>query len=162
MSPDIDYLTTHIWPANWGWLDAANMVDTDATARTQTAKYIARHIEFARQLGKPLVIEEFGYPRDGNLYDAQTPTRLRDGFYSDIHSAVLADIRVGGPLVGSNFWAWNGEGRARNPDFRFHADDKAWLGDPPHEPQGWYGVFDTDQSTRALVRNQAAALKALA
>ena len=161
-STDIDYLTAHIWPANWGWLDPANMVGTDNNARAQAADYVARHIGLARQLGKPLVIEEFGYPRDGNLYDAATPTRLRDGFYGDIHAAVLAEIAVGGPLVGSNFWAWNGEGRARNPDFRFRSNDKAWLGDPPHEPQGWYGVFDTDGSTRATVRAQAAALAALA
>ena len=161
-SPDIDYLTAHIWPANWGWLDPTNMIGTDANARRQAADYIARHIGFARQLGKPLVIEEFGYPRDGNLYDVASTTALRDEFYADIHAAVLADVRAEGPLVGSNFWAWNGEGRARNPDFRFHDQDKAWLGDPPHEPQGWYGVFDTDHSTRRLVRAQAAALKAMA
>jgi mannan endo-1,4-beta-mannosidase len=23
--------------------------------------------------------------------------------------------------------------------------DTAYLGDPPHEPQGWYGAFDTDR-----------------
>ena len=161
-SPDIDYLTAHIWPANWGWLDPANMVGTDATARAQASDYVARHIGFARQLVKPLVIEEFGYPRDGDVYDAASPTTLRDGFYADVHAAVLADVAIGGPLIGSNFWAWNGEGRARNPDFRFHDDDNAWLGDPPHEPQGWYGVFDTDQSTRALIRAQASALAALA
>ena len=30
--------------------------------------------------------------------------------------------------------------------------DLSYLGDPPHEPQGWYGVFDTDVSTHALIR----------
>lgn len=160
-SPDIDYLTAHIWPANWSWLDRRDMAGTDAEARARTAEYIQQHIGFARELGKPLVIEEFGYPRDGDAFDPATPTTLRDGFYADIHAAVLADSRVGGPLVGSNFWAWNGEGRTRNPDFRFRDGDRAWLGDPPHEPQGWYGVFDTDHSTRASIRRQAAALAAL-
>ena len=32
------------------------------------------------------------------------------------------------------------------------------MGDPPHEPQGWYGVFDTDASTRALIKAHAQAL----
>lgn len=160
-SPDIDYLTAHIWPGNWGWLDRKDMAGTDARARTLAADYIRQHIGFARQLNKPLVIEEFGYPRDGDLYDPAVPTTLRDGFYADIHAAVLADARAGGPLAGSNFWAWNGEGRTGNPDFRFHDGDRAWLGDPPHEPQGWYGVFDTDRSTRALVRNHATALAGL-
>ncbi|WP_288760211.1 mannanase [uncultured Brevundimonas sp.] len=154
-SPDIDYLTAHIWPGNWGWLDREDMAGTDARARALAIDYVKQHIGFARQLGKPLVIEEFGYPRDGDLYDPSVPTTLRDGFYADIHAAVLADARAGGPLVGSNFWAWNGEGRTRNPDFRFHDGDSAWLGDPPHEPQGWYGVFDTDLSTRTLIRKQA-------
>lgn len=160
-SPDIDYLTAHIWPANWSWLNRQDMAGTDAEARARTADYIRQHIGFARDLDKPLVIEEFGYPRDGDACDPATPTTLRDGFYADIHAAVLADCRAGGPLVGSNFWAWNGEGRTRNPDFRFRDGDRAWLGDPPHEPQGWYGVFDTDHSTRALIRTQAAALAAL-
>ena len=26
------------------------------------------------------------------------------------------------------------------------------LGDPPHEPQGWYSVFDTDETTLRLIR----------
>lgn len=160
-SPDIDYLTAHIWPANWGWLNRQDMAGTDADARARTAEYIRQHIGFARELGKPLVIEEFGYPRDGDTYDPATAVTLRDGFYTDIHAAVLADGRAGGPLAGSNFWAWNGEGRTRNPDFRFRDGDRAWLGDPPHEPQGWYGVFDTDRSTRALIRAQAAALASL-
>jgi hypothetical protein len=30
------------------------------------------------------------------------------------------------------------------------------MGDPPHEPQGWYGLFDDDKSTLALVRDHAA------
>jgi mannan endo-1,4-beta-mannosidase len=134
------------------------MTGSDTRARALAADYIARHIGFARALDKPLVIEEFGYPRDGDGYDPAVPTTMRDGFYADVHAAVLADARSGGPLAGSNFWAWNGEGRSRNPDFRFHDGDRAWLGDPPHEPQGWYGVFDTDQSTRTLLKNHAVAL----
>ncbi|WP_396593153.1 cellulase family glycosylhydrolase [Brevundimonas sp. R86498] len=157
-SPDIDYLTAHIWPGNWSWPSLDDMAGTDAEARHQTADYIARHIDFARTLNKPLVIEEFGYPRDGNRYDPATPTTLRDRFYGEVHAAVLADARAGGPLVGSNIWAWNGEGRARHPDFRARAGESAWIGDPPHEPQGWYGVFDSDRSTRDLVRAHAAAL----
>ena len=160
-SPDIDYLTAHIWPANWSWLSLQDMAGTDASARARTDDYIARHIDFARTLNKPLVIEEFGYPRDGNLYDPDTPTLYRDRFCVQIHAAVLADAQAGGPLVGSNVWAWNGEGRARHPDFRARSGDKDFLGDPPHEPQGWYGVFDSDRSTRALIRAHAAALAAI-
>ena len=155
---EVDYTTAHIWPGNWGWLDRTDMAGTHASARAKARDYVAQHIGFARQLNKPLVIEEFGYPRNGDRYEPAVPTTMRDSFYADIHTAVLADARVGGPLVGSNFWAWNGEGRTRNPDFRFQSGDKDWLGDPPHEPQGWYGVFDTDASTRRLVTVHARSL----
>lgn len=160
-SEAIDYLTAHVWPANWKWLDVADMAGTDVWAREKAAAYVADHVALARELNKPLVVEEFGYPRNGNLYTPDTATTLRDGFYADVHAAVLADARAGGPLAGLNFWAWNGEGRTAHGDFRFSDGDSAFLGDPPHEPQGWYGVFDSDQATRAVVRSHARALSRL-
>ena len=75
-----------------------------------------------------------------------------------IYVSVLASSAKGGPLVGSNFWAWNGAGRAAHPDHRFKPGDTSYLGDPPHEPQGWYGVFDADASTRKVIADHAAAL----
>ena len=107
------------------------------------------------------MFEEFGYPRDGGGYDPQASTHYRDRFYALIHGAVLDNARAGGPVAGSNFWAWNGEGRALHGDHRFKSADTAWLGDPPHEPQGWYGVFDSDASTRAVIAAHAKALSAV-
>jgi mannan endo-1,4-beta-mannosidase len=155
----VDYLTAHIWPQNWGWIDPHDLGGTHDKAQALTADYIARHTEFARQLGKPLVIEEFGYPRDGGSYEPGSPTTFKDRFYAQIQSAVLASVQAGGPLAGSMFWAWAGEGRAAHPDHQFRPGDRAWLGDPPHEPQGWYSVFDVDESTKALIGAHAAALR---
>jgi mannan endo-1,4-beta-mannosidase len=31
------------------------------------------------------------------------------------------------------------------------------MGDPPHEPQGWYGMFDSDAAMLAIVREHAQA-----
>jgi mannan endo-1,4-beta-mannosidase len=158
----IDYLTAHIWPQNWSWADPKDLEGTFAETQAKTGDYIARHVDFARRLGKPLVIEEFGFPRDGALYEPGSPTRLRDRFYGQIQSAVLSGVRDGGPLAGSSFWAWAGEGRAAHPDHQFRPEDVAWLGDPPHEPQGWYSVFDIDHSTNDLIRAHASALRATA
>jgi mannan endo-1,4-beta-mannosidase len=155
----VDYLTAHIWPQNWGWIDPNDLAGTHDKAQALTADYIARHTAFARQLGKPLVIEEFGYPRDGGSYEPGSPTGFKDRFYEQIQSAVLASVQAGGPLAGSMFWAWAGEGRAAHPDHQFRPGDRAFLGDPPHEPQGWYSVFDIDESTKALIAAHAAALK---
>jgi mannan endo-1,4-beta-mannosidase len=121
------------------------------------ADYLARHIRIATELGKPLVIEEFGYPRDGGSYDPAATTAFKDRYYRQIYAAVEADATRGGPIAGTNFWAWSGEGRAAHADHRFVAGDTAWLGDPPHEPQGWYGVFGSDDSTRKIIRDHAAA-----
>ena len=161
-SPAIDYLTAHIWPNNWNWMDAADLAGTYDAGAAKVADYIAIHIRLARALGKPLVIEEFGYPRDGAAaYDPAIPTVFKDRFYRQVYAAIEADAKAGGPLAGSNFWAWNGEARTPHADHRFRRGDLGYMGDPPHEPQGWYGVFDSDASTLAVIRAHAAALGAL-
>ncbi len=152
---NIDYLTAHIWPLNWGWVDGKNLAGTWAGGSAKVRDYLATHLRLANGLGKPLVIEEFGFPRDGEVYAPGTPTTFRDQYYGMIHDAVEASWAEDGPLMGSNFWAWNGEARARHPDYRFKDGDRAYMGDPPHEPQGWYGLFDEDESTLALVRENA-------
>ncbi len=156
--PEIDYLTCHIWPQNWSWVDKGNLAGTYPTAEKNTKDYIAQHIGFAKSLGKPLVIEEFGFPRDDGGYEPGTPTTLKDKFYEVILSALLASAKDGGPLSGVNFWGWGGEGRAQHGDHHFERGDTSYMGDPPHEPQGWYSVFDQDASTIALLKKYAHAL----
>jgi mannan endo-1,4-beta-mannosidase len=153
---DIDYLTAHIWPLNWGWVDGKNLAGTWDAGRAKVADYLATHERLANELGKPLLFEEFGFPRDGELYDPAVPTSFKEQYYRLIYGAVEASWRRGGPIMGSNFWAWNGEARAAHPDYRFRDGDLAYMGDPPHEPQGWYGLFDSDASMLALVREHAA------
>lgn len=146
-SADIDYLTMHIWPQNFGWIDPADLGGTQAAGEQKTAEYIAVHVAMAKRIGKPLVIEEFGYPRDNGGYLPGSPTTYRDRYYEKVMAAVAQEPT----LAGLNFWAWNGEGRAQHADHRFQAGDTAFLGDPPHEPQGWYGVFDQDEGTIGIV-----------
>lgn len=160
-SADVDYVTAHIWPQNWDWADPSDLAGTFARVEANTRAYIEAHVRLAQTLGKPLVIEEFGFPRDGMSLEPGTPTTLRDRFYALIQSSVLESARAGGPLVGSNFWAWGGSGRAQHGDRRMRRGDTSYLGDPPHEPQGWYSVFDADASTVALVGAHARDLRAL-
>lgn len=161
-SHDIDYLTAHIWPQNWSWVDPEDLEGTYAWAEENTRAYIAEHVSAARSLRKPLVIEEFGFPRDSVSLEPGTPTALRDRFYGLIQSAVLESAREAGPLVGSNFWAWGGAGRAQHADRRMRAEDTSYVGDPPHEPQGWYSVFDADRSTIDLLSAHARELASVA
>ncbi|MBO9519232.1 MAG: cellulase family glycosylhydrolase [Porphyrobacter sp.] len=153
---NIDYLTAHIWPLNWGWVNGKDLAGTWDAGSVKVHDYLTAHERLAKQLGKPLLFEEFGFPRDGEVYSPGTPTTFRDRYYAMIYGAVRASWLSGGPIMGSNFWAWNGEARAAHPDYRFRDGDRAYMGDPPHEPQGWYGLFDTDESTLTLVRDHAA------
>jgi mannan endo-1,4-beta-mannosidase len=161
-SPAVDYVTAHIWPQNWSWADPKDLPGTWPTVEKNTHDYIARQVAVARRLNKPLVIEEFGFPRDHGSFDPGTPTTFKDRFYQLIYAAVLDSVRSGGPLQGCNFWGWGGEGRAQHPDHHFVRGDTSYVGDPPHEPQGWYSVFDVDSSTQAVIRDYATAVKAIA
>jgi mannan endo-1,4-beta-mannosidase len=159
-SPAVDYVNAHIWPQNWSWADPNDLTGTWPAVERNTHDYITQQIGIAQRLGKPLVIEEFGFPRDGGSFDPGTPTTWKDRFYQLIYTAVLDSVRLGGPLQGSNFWGWGGEGRAQHPDHHFVRGDTSYVGDPPHEPQGWYSVFDGDTSTQAVIRNYTSALQA--
>jgi len=159
-SPSIDYVNAHIWPQNWSWADPKDLAGTWPTVERNTREYLARQVAIARTLNKPLVIEEFGMPRDGGSFEPGTPTTYKDRFYQLITGAVLDSVRSGGPLQGCNFWGWGGEGRAQHSDHHFVRGDTSYLADPPHEPQGWYSVFDTDASTQAVIRNYASAIRA--
>lgn len=103
----------------------------------------------ANRLGKPLVIEEFGYSRQGNEAGIGVPTDSRDQFYNHIFNEVKRSIEIGGPIVGCNFWGWSGSGRPNHEVWQAGDD---YLCDPPHEPQGWYSVFDCDTTTIAVIR----------
>ena len=157
----IDYMTLHVWPNNWGWIDPKNQTATYEAGEARCRDYVVDHIGVARQLGKPLVIEEFGLVRDGRTFEPGGPTVYRDRFYRRIYALALADMQVDGPIAGTNFWAWNGEGRAQHADAWFKMGDKAYVGDPPQEEQGLFGVFDVDASTLAVVREHAKAVAAL-
>jgi len=92
-------------------------------------------------------------------FDPGTPTTFKDRFYELIYAAVLRSVHDGGPLQGCNFWGWGGEGRARHADHHFVRGDTSYVGDPPHEPQGWYGNFDSDHAMLELIRAHAERLR---
>lgn len=158
---EIDYLTAHIWPMNWGWVDPKDMAGTYERGEVEVKNYIKQHIAMAEKLNKPLVFEEFGFARDGNLNSLETPTTMKDRFYGLIYKAVEDAVKTGGPVAGSNFWAWGGAGRAAHADYKMRRGETNYVGDPPHEPQGWYSVFNTDTSTKALIKSHAEAISSI-
>ncbi len=158
-SPAIDYLTFHIWPRNWSWHDPARPERTFQPAIGKTAAYIERHLAEARELNKPIVLEEFGLDRDGEALSPDAPSAYRDRFLRRVYSALEADMAAGGPFAGTNIWSWGGAGRAEHEDFEWRPGDMAYTGDPPQEPQGRNSVYDTDASTLAIMSDHAARLR---
>jgi len=157
----IDYLTLHVWPNNWRWIDPGDPSATYESGEARCRDYVARHIALARSLDKPMVIEEFGLARDARAFAPGSSTRDKDRFYRTIYDLVEADMQAGGPTAGTNFWAWNGEGRAQHRDAWFAPGDRSFVGDPPQEEQGLYGVFDTDKATLAVIAEHAKAVRAI-
>ena len=149
---NIDYLTIHIWPVNWGWAPRSNPDSGIDNACKESGKYIDEHIAMAKRVEKPLVIEEFGYSRQGNVSGTGIPTDSRDIFYSFIFEQVKKSADENGPIAGCNFWGWGGSGRPR--DLVWQPGDD-YLCDPPHEPQGWYSVFDCDTTTIDVIKKYA-------
>lgn len=147
----VDYLTAHIWPLNWSWVAGDDLEGTWPGGKKKVEDYLATHTRLAKEMDKPLLIEEFGFPRDEEAYSPDTTTEFRQKYYRTIYEAVEASWRDGGPLQGSNFWAWNGEARAQHDDYQFVDGDRAYMGDPPHEKQGWYGNFDSDKAMLDLI-----------
>jgi mannan endo-1,4-beta-mannosidase len=146
---NIDYLTMHIWPKNWGWMDIKDMVGSLQNCIDKTLEYMTDHMEVARRLSKPLVLEEFGFPRDHHAYNLKDSTSLRDKYYSAVLDRVLKSSREKDVLAGCNFWAWAGFGRPQgNHVFWQKGDD--YLGDPAQEEQGLNAVFDTDATVEIL------------
>lgn len=116
----------------------------------KSLRYLEEHAKRVREgVAKPLIVEEFGLARDGQSHALDGAVDRRNAFYTAVaHRA--ADLGV----VGVMPWAWGGEGRPRSPGCYWQAGDDV-IGDPPHEPQGWYSVFDKDEATLLAMRRLA-------
>lgn len=159
--PDIDYLTFHVWPENWGWFEPQLPIDARGAGSLEDAirlthDFIDRHVEHARALHKPAVVEEFGLARDDKLGPASSSVEKRNRYYAEIFSRVGESPELGGV----NFWAWSGTGRPAADGNRFWRTGNEYLGDPPHEQQGWYSVYATDTDTLRVIADHAARINA--
>ena len=151
---NVDYLTYHMWAPNWGWFNPKDAAATYDSAWAKMQDYLDWHIDEANKMGKPIVLEEFGINRDGGSFEPAATTVYRDRLYQAIFGLLARRAAAGDAIAGSNFWAWGGVGRTRNPDFMWKPGD-SFVGDPPQEPQGLYCVFDTDASTVSIIATHA-------
>jgi mannan endo-1,4-beta-mannosidase len=150
-NPNIDYLTMHIWPKNWNWFKADNAQATISATIENAGKYIDAHVKVANKLKRPIIIEEFGLPRENENLNAGAPSNYRDQFYNYIFGRVEESCKNNGPLQAANFWGYGGEGKAVNATGKWNPGEPLTT-DPPQEPQGLNSVFNGDKSTLEIVK----------
>ncbi len=158
--PEVDYLTFHMWPKNWSWFDVLDVEGTYDSSIANSKAYILQHLDVAKRLNKPTVLEEFGLERDNGDYAITSSTAVRDQFYQDIFGFIEMQAKIGQPIRGSNFWTWGGAGRAQHSDLIWRSGDP-FTGDPPQEAQGLNSVFDSDHSTLDILSNHAQEMNAI-
>tara|TARA_R110001583_G_scaffold105217_1_gene252701 strand:- start:161 stop:1447 length:1287 start_codon:yes stop_codon:yes gene_type:complete len=155
---NIDYITMHIWAQNWGWFKPTQGEDVFQNALKKVDDYWEDHVQVAKTLNKPIVLEEFGIARDSSSYKPSATTVWRDRFYNYLFEKVANSITTNGPVKGLNFWTYSGEGRPTNPG-KFWQKGDTLIGDPPHELQGWYGVYNSDLTTLDIIKKYSNKIK---
>ncbi|MBR5688196.1 MAG: cellulase family glycosylhydrolase [Prevotella sp.] len=148
---NIDYCNVHLWPYNWSWARKDHLIEDLDVSCKNTKDYIDKHLEICARLKKPLVMEEFGYPRDGFVFDLNTPTEGRDGYYKYVFSLVGDNAESGGYFAGCNFWGWGGFAQPKHEQWMVGDD---YTGDPAQEAQGLNSVFASDTTTLKVIKNE--------
>ena len=158
---NIDYACIHIWPNNWGWLGQFNqnydadktiaedtpdpIVDRVQAACDSTLDYIQNAYKYMSAAGRPMVLEEFGYPRDRFVFTPGSPTKGRDAYYRYVFSI----IRDSGMIAGCNFWGWGGRANVKHVIWQPYDD---YVCDPAQEEQGLNSVFACDTTTLRMIK----------
>ncbi|KAI8583313.1 hypothetical protein K450DRAFT_223006 [Umbelopsis ramanniana AG] len=154
-STEIDYTTCHLWVENWGIYNASDSSSSNLQSALDYAdSFISNCSGWAVGMGKPMVLEEFGMARDAwrdpsfplYKYNPGTATTHKDTYYQHILQ-LIQKLASHGASAGANFWAYSGDGYPSDIPNSF---DMVWIGDPQHEPRGWYGVYHNDTTVSVI------------
>ena len=157
-NPDIDYLTMHMWPKNWQWYDIEDEKGSLQTSIQNAYAYTNEHLEVARELNKPIVISEFGFPREKESLSLDASVENRNTFYETLFLKLQESYKEGRHLAGVNFWGFGGYAETENQVNGKWEEGDDFSGDPPQEPQGLNTVFARDASTLQLIKEYNEAL----
>lgn len=156
--PDIDYMNIHIWPYNWSWVREKTLKTNLDKAIANTDAYIDMHLDIAERHGKPVVLEEFGFPRDDFQFAQGTPVTSRDTYYKHVFGRIVESARQGGIFAGVNFWSWGGLASQSPTNIYWQRGDD-YCGDPAQEQQGLNSVYVSDTTTTKIISEAAAAIE---
>lgn len=149
---EISYINCHVWPYNWKWLRGDHMRDDLPKSCENTEEYINMHLELGEKINKPVVVEEFGMPRDNMDFRKGSPVMCRDMYYTFVFDLIKKAKNSNGVFAGCNFWSWGGYAQTNVEDHEYWAKGDDYTGDPAQEQQGLNSIFVEDESTMAIIR----------
>ena len=155
---NIDYATIHIWPKNWGWYKDSTFNTDFEQVVNKSIRYINDHDTVMMKIGKPLVVEEFGMPRDEFSFSPSSTVSNRNKYFESILKTLFKNTKSASTIAGINFWAFAGFGKPAANETPYWKEGDDLLGDPPMEEQGLNGVFSGDVSTWKLIKKYASRL----
>ncbi len=154
----VDYMNIHIWPYNWGWAPQDSLQENLGKAVQNSKAYIEAHLKIAKKYQKPLVLEEFGYPRDGFCFDKSSSVTARNAYYEYVFKQVVDHAASRSLFSGCNFWGWGGLATPSDA-YEYWKPGDDYTGDPAQEQQGLNSVFASDTTTTQLIRTYVEKLK---
>lgn len=155
--PLIDYATVHVWPKNWQWFSDTSISKSMDAVKANTLAYLRENDSITQTLHKPLVLEEFGMPRDGELLTSTSSYTHRLAYFHFMGQEIFGKARRFKTIQGANFWAMGGEVIPNPEQSKWHPGDPL-MGDPPFEPQGLNAVFESDTDIWNWVKQMNAKL----
>ncbi|PKY37308.1 glycoside hydrolase [Rhizophagus irregularis] len=144
-SPHIDFTSAHIWVENWGYYNSDDSsLENYQKAETFMLNFLQNVSDWSTQkLNKPLLVGEYGMARDAwsgaSKYSPLATVINRTKYFSSLANKVF-ELEKQKACTGHMFWAFAGIARPSDPA-------PTWIGDPPHEPPGWYSIYDSDEKT---------------
>ena len=106
--PDVDYLGIQLWPYDWNWVNAASVKKDLQEAIKKTDDRIEEYTALAQKYGKPLVIDEFAFPRDDASCSKNASINARNDYFQHIFQSLIQSARVGGTFAGASYSEWGG------------------------------------------------------
>ena len=116
------------------------------------------HLELGEKIQKPVVVEEFGMPRDDMNFRKGSSVICRDMYYTYVFDLIVKSREKGGVFAGCNFWSWGGYAQTNPDDHEYWAKGDDYTGDPAQEQQGLNSIFVEDESTMTIIRETNRAL----
>ncbi|CAG8599639.1 16583_t:CDS:2 [Acaulospora morrowiae] len=144
-SKHIDFTSAHIWVENWGYYKSDDSsIENFKKAENFMLNFLQSVSDWSTDiLHKPILLGEYGMARDAwsgvSKYSPDATTTNRDKYFTAIANKIL-ELEKQKKFTGHMFWAYSGIARPSD-------NYPQWIGDPPHEPPGWYSVYDADKNT---------------